>query len=52
MDVCIPIEILLEFTENYNTGSIFFYKKGKEEKEHPMNERGGHGVNSTLAYLQ
>ena len=38
MDVIIPIEIPLEFTENYNTSSIFFYKKGKEEKEHPMNE--------------
>ena len=52
MDVFIPIEILLEFTENYNTSSIFFYKKGKEEKEHPINERGVHGVNSTLAYLR
>ena len=40
MDVIIPIAILLDFTENYNISSIFFYKKGKEEKEHPMNERG------------
>ena len=52
MDVIIPVAILLKFTENYNIGSIFLYKKGKEEKKHPMNERGVHGVNSTLAYLR